>query len=94
MHAEIKLKIENGELKMKEFYGRLYPKYKLFKTTKEFLKHIACNIQHATPTKDKPNENTETFIIGSKPDIISPRNFVCLDTRSREIRNKTVTSKE
>ena len=73
---------------MKSFYARLYPKYKLCKTTKEFLKHATCNMQHATPTKGKPNDNTETFIIGSKPDIISPRNFVSLDTRSREIRNK------
>jgi histone acetyltransferase (RNA polymerase elongator complex component) len=38
MHEEMKLKMENGELKMKEFYQRLYGEYTLFKTTKEFLK--------------------------------------------------------
>lgn len=29
-----------------------------------------------------------TLIIGQKPDLISERNFVALDTRAREIRNR------
>jgi histone acetyltransferase (RNA polymerase elongator complex component) len=33
-------------------------------------------------------DGIKTTIIGEKPDLESYRNFVCLDTRSREIRNK------
>ncbi len=36
------------------------------------------------------NDNgVETFIIWSKPNVSDFRNFVCLDTRSREVRHKT-----
>lgn len=90
MHNEIRLKMENGELKMKELYGRLYPKYILFKNTKEFLSSQFPIPNKPIPTWKKVNSlnTTQTFIIWGKPDIVNPRNYVCLDTRSREIRNK------
>ncbi len=79
MHQEMKNELKNGKMeKLKEFYQRLYGEYKLFKTSKDFLqKEIS------------PSENSiQTFIIGTKPDLSQFRNFVSLDTRSREIRNK------
>ena len=37
---------------------------------------------------ENQDNSIKTIIIGQKPDLESYRNFVCLDTRSREIRNK------
>src|SRR5574344_1084980 len=66
---------------MKEFYKRLYGKYNIFsslqKTLKDELGKIVSN-----------NDDIQTFIIGKDPDVMSFRNFVSLDTGSREIRNK------
>lgn len=73
---------------MKEFYWRLYGEYKLFKTIKDFLKHAAWGLQLAATKKVSQSMNIETSIIGSKPDVSTVRNFVCLDTRSREMRHK------
>jgi hypothetical protein len=65
---------------MQAFYTRLYENSKRFKTINAFLQ--------ASSFKHQAKEDTQTFIIGSIPDTKSFRNFVCLDTRSREIRNK------
>lgn len=91
MHNEIRLKMGNWKLKMKELYWRLYPDYKLFKNIKEFLHSRFPIPNKPIPTWKKVDSlnTTQTFIIWVKPDIVNPRNFVCLDTRSREIRNKT-----
>ncbi len=82
MHNEIQKNADTGKFNIKEFYGRLYSKYELFKTTKDFLRRATFNVQH-------PTWGTQTFVIGSKPDTNSLRNYVCLDTRSREIRHST-----
>jgi len=52
----------------------LYGEYTLFSTFEEKMK----------------NDKKHSFvaIIGQNPDLISPRNFVSLDTRSREVRNR------
>ncbi|MFA6255780.1 MAG: radical SAM protein [Candidatus Absconditabacterales bacterium] len=98
MHEEIKGRMKNEEGRMKGFYERLYGDHTLFKTTKEFLKQEITN--YTTPTsrgsklpittgiKNQSRDNIQTFIIGKQPDLVSFRNFVSLDTRSREIRNK------
>jgi len=81
MHNELKLKMENGKLKMKDFYERLYGKYSLYtslqKAIKDDLKKTV--LKHG---------DIQIFIIGTKPDVSQLRNFVSLDTRSREIRNR------
>ncbi len=78
MHNEIQKNADTGKFDIKAFYDRLYSKYSLCKTVKDFL------------TENKKGK-TQTFVIGSKPDTNSLRNYVCLDTRSREIRNKPVS---
>lgn len=83
MHEEMKLKIKNWELKIENLYQRLYGDYKIYKTAKEFLQASVGNGRDRT-SKD----NIQTSIIGIQPDLQSFRNFVSLDTRSREIRNK------
>jgi len=76
---------------MKDFYWRLYGKYILCKTVKNFLIVIARETKQSTigsPHSVRDDNGVKTFIIGSKPDTNSLRNFVCLDTRSREVRHK------
>ncbi len=60
-----------------EHYKRLYPNMKLAKTFEEFL------------SKEKSfSKREKTYIISWEPDLKSVRNFVAIDTRSREIINK------
>jgi len=66
--------------KSKKLYSRLYPKYKIFADIKEFLSYESTN-------KRKIRCNFCSYIIWKKPDLLSFRNFVSLDTRSRELRN-------
>jgi elongator complex protein 3 len=40
------------------------------------------------------NEFLQTIIIGTAPDLTSYRNFVSLDTRSREVKNKTISREQ
>jgi histone acetyltransferase (RNA polymerase elongator complex component) len=42
----------------------------------------------------RKNDEIQTCIIGKDPDVKSFRNFVSLDTRSREIRHQESKSKE
>jgi len=51
------------------------------------VKELLSVIASETKQSRKCNNNA-TYIIGKKPDLESLRNFVSLDTRSREIRNK------
>lgn len=71
----------------KHLYSRLYPNLQVFDTLEKCLSSwaLAKNIGSHTNVQ----ENTiQTTIIGTSPDIQNYRNFVSLDTRSREIRNK------
>lgn len=61
-------------------YQRLYPNYQLFENDRELLKLV--------PDYIAQNEDF-CLISGTKPDIEQLRSFVCLDTRSREVRNKS-----
>ena len=56
------------------FYSRLYGDYELYESEDEYFE------------KSKGQDKTE--IIWIHPDLKSFRNFVCLDTRSREVRNR------
>ena len=60
----------------------MYGEYKQFRTIESFLRASSFKIQ-------AQKEEIQTSVIGSKPDTDSFRNFVCLDTRSREIRNSS-----
>ena len=59
------------------FYKRLYWDYILYKNEEEYLSSMSW----------LPNE-IKTIIIWKEPDLKSFRQFVSLDTRSREVRNK------
>lgn len=68
----------------KKFYERLYWKYSLFTSLQKAFKDELGKIV-------RKNEEIQIYIIGKHPDMKSFRNFVSLDTRSREIRNKSKT---
>jgi elongator complex protein 3 len=68
-----KWKIDVGK-----FYCRLYWDYKLFKSEGEYFGNVS-----------KLDKWECIEIIWKKPDLESFRNFVCLDTRSREVRSRT-----
>lgn len=57
------------------FYSRIYWNFELFEKEEQYL----ANIKNITK---------KTVIIWKNPDLLSFRHFVCLDTRSREIRNR------
>jgi hypothetical protein len=80
MHNQIQKEFESGTLDASLLYQRLYPEYQLFATESELLKNIPNVIA----------QNQDFCLIAStEPDVHQIRNFVCLDTRSREVRNKT-----
>lgn len=70
----------NGSIDVEEFYARLYWEYVLFADEDEYFEKIwfFANAQNDSLTE----------IIWLEPDLKSLRNFVCLDTRSREVRNR------
>ena len=63
-----------GSIDVEKFYSRLYGDYELYESEDEYFE------------KSKGQDKTE--IIWIHPDLKSFRNFVCLDTRSREVRNR------
>ena len=82
MHSQMEKELKNGKIEtLKKFYGRLYEKYTLYPSQQKALKDELGKVM-------RKNDEIQTFIIGKDPDIKSFRNFVSLDTRSREIRNK------
>ena len=62
---------------VEKFYSRLYWDYKLYESEEEYFKNIS-----------KFDNGEWVEIIWKEPDLKSFRNFVCLDTRSREVRNR------
>ena len=63
-----------GGIDVEKFYLRLYWDYELYESEDEYFEKL------------KGQDKTE--IIWIHPDLKSFRNFVCLDTRSREVRNR------
>lgn len=90
-HNSLKKELKENPKIAENLYKRLYWDYKLFWNIDEFLSTI--------PLTKRGEEDSETswftkestinsIIIWQNPDLQSYRNFVCLDTRSREIRNR------
>lgn len=77
MHTYLKSEMIQDKVKMKIFYERLYPNLEIVREFKN------------TEFKNFIKWKKETLIVWIKPDLQIFRNFVSLDTRSREIRNKT-----
>ena len=89
---------------LSDFYKRLYPNLKCFNDQEAFyaeLKVLVTENQqqlHQLPSQEQwdinffsyPEEvRAQSLILGEKPDFEKYRHFVSLDTRSREMRNKT-----
>ena len=63
-----------GSIDVESFYARLYGDYKVYENEDEYFLNL--------------KREGEVEIIWKNPDLKSFRNFVCLDTRSREVRNR------
>jgi elongator complex protein 3 len=75
---------------------------------REYQQAVTANKVNPSPRNDEIKEEVQKFyarlyenndlihteIIGTQPDLTSFRNFVSLDTRSREVRNKTEETKQ
>ena len=73
-----------GSIDVESFYARLYGDYKLYENEDEYF----WNIKDIPPLSPLTEGGRCTEIIWTQPDLKSFRNFVCLDTRSREVRNR------
>jgi len=76
-HNELKKELKSNPDKARNLYSRLYWDYELVESEKQLKIKDSCKW-----------DEIKTTIIWQEPDLESYRNFVCLDTRSREIRNK------
>ncbi len=77
-HDQMKKELKDTPV-MQWLYGRLYKNAYIFGSLDAFLAESS-----------KPQaEGIQTFVIGQEPDVKQYRNFVSLDTRSREIRNRS-----
>ena len=73
-----------ASIDVESFYARLYGDYKLYENEDEYF----WNIKDIPPLSPLTEGGRCTEIIWTQPDLKSFRNFVCLDTRSREVRNR------
>lgn len=78
-HNQMKKELKNTPA-MQSLYERLYAESKVFGSLDAFL----------TANWEQRTEDIQTFVIGQAPDVEHYRNFVSLDTRSREIRNRSL----
>ena len=81
---------------VEKFYSRLYWDYHLYESEDDYFSSMSSwtNVKDLRyNTKDSssqaPQNDNKVEIIWAQPDLKSFRNFVCLDTRSREVRNRT-----
>lgn len=72
---------------MEDFYKRLYSDSVIYNDITSFLGWLQN--KESEWEKWREDNTMKTYIIWENPDLHSFRNFVCLDTRSREIRNRT-----
>ena len=80
MHEKLLKEYKANESAAKAFYKRIYENSKVYEDEESFHKDILeWNIS---------SDTISTFILWKTPDISSYRNYVSLDTRSREVRNK------
>lgn len=78
-HNQMKKELKNTPA-MQWLYERLYAGSEIFASLDAFL----------TANWEQRTEDIQTFVIGQAPDVEHYRNFVSLDTRSREIRNRSL----
>ena len=69
--------IDVGSIDVEKFYRRLYGDYELYSSEDKYFSK-----------KSWEDYKFKTEIIWQEPDLKSFRSFVCLDTRSREVRNR------
>lgn len=77
--SKLDKKVIADEILRKTIYSNLYKNSIWYENITEFLSDTKNINQNKYPFS--------TFIIGNWVDVLSPRNFVCLCTRCREIRN-------
>ena len=85
-HNELKKELKSNPDEAKKLYSRLYWEYELVESDWKIFRPAATSFK-----KEESHvfdNSIKTTIIWQAPDLDSYRNFVCLDTRSREIRNK------
>lgn len=81
-HNQMKKELKNTP-EMQALYDRLYDAMEVFDSLDSFLDHPwSFAMTH--------DDGVKTFVIGQEPDVENYRNFVSLDTRSREIRNRSL----
>ncbi len=86
IHNDLKNKYKKDDVLRKKFYARLYWDYTQVATHEQAREMIHKDIPTLT------SDETKTYIIwDAQPDFEQYRNFVSLDTRSREIRNRKKT---
>lgn len=77
-HNQMKKQLKNTP-EIQSFYNRLYGNFALYASLDDFL-----------AKSQQSDEDMQTAIVGEQPDVLHYRNFVSLDTRSREIRNRSL----
>jgi len=82
--ADVEKKLAHDPELRKKLYTRLYQN-SIFCENKEWF--VDMDVTNTLPQ----NDEIQTFTIGFSPDTTQQRNFVSLDTRSREIRNRYFT---
>lgn len=82
-HNQMKKELKNTPV-MQWLYGRLYEGVEIFPTLD------ACITRIQVADYRLQDDGIQTFVIGQEPDVEQYRNFVSLDTRSREIRNRSL----
>lgn len=99
-HNELQKEFRSDTKKAQVLYARLYWDYKLFSTVEEFLQHCHCEPAKQSISRKPLNTGllhssqwqVDTYIIWKEPDTKTYRNFITLDTRSREIRQKSTAT--
>lgn len=101
-HDWLKKEFKSDNAKAQKLYSRLYWDYKLFNSIEDFIYQCHCEFTKQSINTRSPNigllhssqwHDVKTYIIGQDPDTKTYRDFVSLDTRSREIRNKPSSHK-
>ena len=84
VHEKLLKEYQGNKKIREEFYKRLYENYTIFSEEKELIKKLWEN---------EDEWSIVTYILWEQPDLSQYRHYVSLDTRSREVRNKTEETK-
>ena len=86
MHEKLLKDYKNNEKTAKKFYKRIYENLEIYSDENVLVEEVL--------SKEIQSSEIKTFILWKTPDTTSYRNFVSLDTRSREVRNRKEKTKE